>query len=49
MLDERLLLVKNGNFTREDINKMPIWERKYYVDKLIELNSEKEKTKSKNH
>jgi len=35
-LEELLLLVKYGNFTREDIRGMPILERKFFLQKLIE-------------
>ena len=48
MLDERMLLVKNGGFSRQDIMQMPIWERRYYVDRLIEMNKKlEEQSKSR--
>jgi hypothetical protein len=28
--------VKYGNFTREDVRNMPILERKFHLEKLIE-------------
>lgn len=46
MLQERLLLVKEGNFSWKDVMKMPIWERKYYTEQLIEISKNaKENTK----
>jgi len=30
------LLVKYANFTREDVRNMPILERKFHLDKLLE-------------
>jgi hypothetical protein len=38
MLDERLFLTKVGGFTRSDVLKMPIWEKRYYVEKLLQQN-----------
>lgn len=35
-MEELLLLVKYGGFTREDVRGMPIIERKFYLEKLIE-------------
>ena len=35
-MDEIFYLVKYANFSYSDILKMPIFERKYFVDKLIE-------------
>ena len=43
-LEELLLLVKYGNFTREDVIWMPILERKFHLEKLLEyrkINDEK--------
>jgi hypothetical protein len=37
-LEELLLLVKYGNFTRTDVREMPIAERKFFLNKLIEYN-----------
>jgi len=34
-LDEIYYLVKHGNFTYSDIMSMPIYERKYFIDKII--------------
>jgi hypothetical protein len=31
-----LVLVKYGNFTRTDILCMPIYERRFHIDKLVE-------------
>lgn len=41
VLEEMLLLVKYGNFSREDIINMPVWERKFHLRKLIEYNNKK--------
>jgi len=35
MLDEIYYLVKYANFTHESIYNMPIFERRYYLGKLI--------------
>lgn len=35
-LEELLLLVKYGNFTRRDVMEMPILERKFHLEKLME-------------
>lgn len=35
-LEEMLLLVKYGNFTRADVREMPILERKFNLEKLAE-------------
>lgn len=34
-LDEVLALVKHGNFTRQDVYNMPVYERKFYLRRLI--------------
>jgi|TARA_R110000823_G_scaffold127239_2_gene254576 hypothetical protein len=39
-LEEIYHLARNFNFTRADIMNMPIFERRFYLDKLVE---EKEK------
>lgn len=36
MLYEMFVLVKHGNFNREDILYMPIYERKIHLEFLIE-------------
>tara|TARA_R110002020_G_scaffold136763_6_gene305268 strand:- start:2499 stop:2660 length:162 start_codon:yes stop_codon:yes gene_type:complete len=35
-LGEIYYLTKNFNFTREDILNMPIFERRFYLDKFVE-------------
>ena len=40
LLDEIYLLVKHANFTYNDIYKMPTYQRKYFIDKLIEKKDE---------
>lgn len=35
-MDEIFFLVKYGNFTYTDIYKMPIFERRYFIDKVVE-------------
>ena len=36
LLGEIYYLTKNFNFTREDILNMPIFERRFYLDKFVE-------------
>jgi hypothetical protein len=35
LLDEFYYLIKHGNFSYSDLLKMPTYERKYFIDKLI--------------
>jgi len=35
-MDEIFILVKYGNFSYGDLLKMPVYERKYFVEKLVE-------------
>jgi hypothetical protein len=35
-LDEIYLLVKHANFSYRDVVRMPIFERRYFVEKLID-------------
>jgi len=41
LLDEFYYLSKHANFSYSDILSMPTYERKYFVDKLIEEFSKK--------
>ena len=38
LLDEIFYLVKYGKFSYGDITQMPTFERKYFINKLIEDN-----------
>jgi hypothetical protein len=40
LLDEIYLLVKHGQFTYSDIYMMPTYQRKYFIDKMIESKGE---------
>lgn len=40
-MDEMYYLVKYANFSYEDLLKMPTFERKYFVEKLIEESTKK--------
>jgi len=40
-LEEIYYLTKNFNFTRQDILNMPIFERRFYLDKFVEEISKK--------
>ena len=46
-LKETLLLVKEGNFSWSDLMMMPVWERRYYRDQLIELSKEAKEKQEK--
>jgi len=35
-MDEIFYLVKYGNFSYLDVLNMPVYERKYFIDKVIE-------------
>lgn len=35
MLDELYYLIKHANFSYNDVMKMPVYERKYFVDKMV--------------
>lgn len=35
-MDEIFALVKYGNFSYSDLLIMPVYERKYFVEKLVE-------------
>jgi hypothetical protein len=41
LLDEIFFLVKLANFSYGDILKMPTYERKYFIEKLIDTMSKK--------
>lgn len=41
LLDEIFYLVKYANFSYSDILIMPTFERRYFIEKLIEVNSPK--------
>jgi len=43
LLDEIYMLVKHCNFSYSDIYKMPTYQRKYFLDKLIEEHNKDEK------
>jgi hypothetical protein len=51
LLDEIYYLSKHVNFSYSDVNKMPTYERKYFINKLSEEFEERskniEKAKSK--
>jgi hypothetical protein len=51
VLDEIYYLVKFGNFSRESIYKMPVYERRYYLGKLVnefeKRNEAREQAKNK--
>ena len=51
MLDEIYYLVKFANFSHENVTRMPIYERRYYLGKLIEEYEKKreEADKAKNN
>jgi hypothetical protein len=34
---QRLYLVKRGGFTWQDVMMMPIWEKEFYYNKLVEI------------
>lgn len=36
LLDEIFFLVKNANFSYQDIMNMPTYERKYFIGKVIQ-------------
>jgi len=36
MLEEIYYLVRHANFSHSDIMKMPVFERRFYVEKLLE-------------
>jgi hypothetical protein len=40
-MDEIYYLVKYANFTYNDLLVMPTFERKYFLEKLVEENSKK--------
>jgi len=46
ILDEIYYLVKHTNFTREDALKMPVYERRFFLNKYIEeINQQSEARK----
>ncbi len=51
VLDEIYYLVKFANFSHENVTRMPIYERRYYLGKLIEEYEKKreEADKAKNN
>lgn len=40
---QRLYLVKRGGFTWQDVMMMPIWEKEFYYNKLVEIQEKQEK------
>ena len=36
-LMQRLYIIKKGGFTWQDVMLMPIWEKNFYYDKLVEI------------
>ncbi len=42
ILEELLILVKHGNFSWADVKMMPVYERKFYINKLIEYNQKQQ-------
>jgi len=42
ILEELLILVKHGNFSWTDVKMMPVYERKFYINKLIEYNQKQQ-------
>jgi hypothetical protein len=42
ILEELLILVKHGNFSWVDVKMMPVYERKFYINKLIEYNQKQQ-------
>lgn len=36
-------MVKHGGFSYSDVNSMPVHERKFFINELIEENSERQK------
>jgi hypothetical protein len=44
---QRLYIVKRGGFTWLDLMLMPIWEKNYYYDKLVEIQQKEEEANKK--
>jgi len=42
LMDEIFYLTKYANFSYSDIMIMPTYERKYFINKLIEVHSKKD-------
>ncbi|MEK6883373.1 MAG: hypothetical protein AABY22_27340 [Nanoarchaeota archaeon] len=55
MWKEVFALVKHGNFSHADVNNLPVHERKFFINHLIQENEERQKiekrelTKSKSN
>jgi hypothetical protein len=41
LLDEIYVLVKYGHFSYSDIYSMPTYQRRYFIDKMVEENDKK--------
>ena len=46
-LMQRLYIIKRGGFTWQDLMLMPIWEKNYYYDKLVEIQQKEEEANKK--
>lgn len=44
---QRLYIIKRGGFTWHDLMLMPIWEKNYYYDKLVEIQQKEEEANKK--
>ncbi len=44
-LMQRLYIIKRGGFTWQDLMLMPIWEKNFYYDKLVEIQKKEETAK----
>jgi len=44
---QRLYLVKRGKFTWQDLMLMPIWEKNFYYNKLVEFQAKEEEANKK--
>jgi len=44
---QRLYIIKRGGFTWYDVMMMPIWEKNFYYNKLVEIQQREEEAASK--
>jgi hypothetical protein len=44
---QRLYIIKRGGFTWQDLMLMPIWEKNYYYNKLVEIQQREEEANKK--
>jgi hypothetical protein len=44
---QRLYIIKRGGFTWQDLMLMPIWEKNYYYNKLVEIQQKEEEANKK--